>query len=126
MKVLMIIPAYNEEENIKNTVEKIRSSYTEKPISKLDELRVLNKKVEKPAKIFAYIFGIIGALVLGIGMCLAMPEVIEGYMPLGIAVGVVGIIMVGLNYYIYKAMLMSRRNKHKDEVLTLSDEILNA
>lgn len=110
----------------KNAVEKIRSPYTEKPVSKLDELRELNKKVERPAKIFAYIFGVIGALVLGIGMCLAMPEVIEGYMPLGIAVGVVGMIMVGFNYSIYKAILMSRRNKHKDEVLTLSDEILNA
>ena len=110
----------------KNAVEKIRSSYTEKPVTKLDELRELNKKVERPAKIFAYIFGVIGALVLGVGMCLAMPEVIEGYMPLGIAVGVVGMIMIGFNYCIYKAILTSRRNKHKDEVLTLSDEILNA
>jgi hypothetical protein len=47
----------------KNTVEKIRSSYTEKTVSKLDELRELNKKVERPAKIFAYIYGVIGALV---------------------------------------------------------------
>lgn len=108
----------------KNTVEKIRSSYTEKTVSKLDELRELNKKVERPAKIFAYIFGVIGALVLGIGMCLAMPEIIEGYMPLGIAVGVVGIIMVSFNYCIYKGILMSRRNKYKEEVLALSDEIL--
>ena len=110
----------------KNAVEKIRSSYTEKPVSKLDELRELNKRVERPAKIFAYIFGVIGALVLGIGMCLAMPELIEGYMPLGIAVGVVGMIMVGFNYCIYKAILMSRRNKNKDAVLALSDEILHA
>ncbi len=110
----------------RKTVEKIRNSYTEKPTTKIDELRELNKRVETPAEIFAYIFGVIGALVLGVGMCLAMPEVIEGYMPLGIAVGVVGMIMVGFNYCIYKAILMSRRNKHKDEVLTLSDEILNA
>jgi len=106
-------------------VEKIRNNYEEKKMSKLDELRMLNKSVELPAKIFAYIFGVIGALVLGIGMCLAMPEVIDGFMPLGIAIGVVGIVMVSINYFIYNAILKSRRIKYKEDIMTLSDEILN-
>ena len=107
------------------TVEKIRSSYEGKKATKIDELRSLNKRVERPAKIFAYIFGVIGALILGIGMCLAMPEIIEGFMVIGIIIGILGIAMVSLNYFICKAILKSRRSKYKDEVISLTDEILN-
>ena len=110
--------------NERQTVEKILKGYEEKKITKLDELKALDRKVKRPAKIFAYIFGTIGALVLGSGMCFAMPEVIEGYMPLGIAVGVVGIIMVSVNYLIYKSILGSRKRKASGKIMDLSNEIL--
>ena len=106
-------------------VEKIRSSYEEKEITKLDELRRLDKRVERPAEIFAYVFGTIGSLVLGGGMCLAMPEVTKGFMALGIGIGLVGIAMVSLNYFMYKAILKSRRSKYRDEIMSLSNQILN-
>ena len=106
------------------TVEKIRSNYEERKTSKLDELKALDRKTKRPAKVFAYIFGSIGSLVLGSGMCLAMPEVIEGYMPVGIAVGLVGIAMVSINYFIYKASLKARRKKASAEIFRLSNEIL--
>ena len=106
--------------------EKIRKNYTEKKATKLDELRRLDKRVERPAEIFASIFGTIGSLVLGVGMCLAMPDVIEGFMVLGIGVGIAGIAMVSLNYFIYKAILKLRRSKYREYIMSLSDEILNA
>ena len=81
--------------NERQTVENIRAKYEVREQSKLERLKALDRKVRRPAEIFAYIFGSIGALVLGSGMCLAMPEVIEGYMPLGIGVGLVGILMTG-------------------------------
>ena len=37
-------------------VQKIRTQYTEKEHSALDELKELDKKVKKPANIFAYAF----------------------------------------------------------------------
>ena len=67
-------------------VEKIQNDYTEKQTTKLDELVALDKRVKKPAQIFAYIFGTIGALILGTGMCLAM-EIIGESMIAGIAIG---------------------------------------
>lgn len=106
------------------TVEKIRSNYEERKTSKLDELKDLDRKIKRPAEVFAYIFGSIGSLVLGSGMCLAMPEVIEGYMPVGIAIGLVGIAMVSINYFIYKASLKARRKKASAEIFRLSNEIL--
>ena len=105
--------------------EKLRRAYADKNESetKLEKLRKLDAAVRRPAEIFAYVFGILGALVLGVGMCLAM-EVIASLMPLGIAVGVVGIAMVSANYFIYRAILKSRRQKYAQEILTLSDELL--
>ena len=38
-------------------VQKIRSQYTEKEDTVLDELKMLDRKVKRPANIFAYIFG---------------------------------------------------------------------
>ena len=108
----------------KQYVENIRLGYEEKKETKLDELRALDRQTQRPAEVFAYIFGTLGSLVLGSGMCLAMPEVIEGYMPLGIAVGIVGIVMVSVNYPIYKAILTSRKRKASSKIMKLSGEIL--
>ena len=81
----------NNYETVK--VEHIREQYAEKRVTKFDELKALDKRVKRPAEIFAYTFGVVGALVLGTGMCLAM-KVIGDMMALGIVIGVVGIGMV--------------------------------
>lgn len=104
-------------------IEKIRSAYAPREESKLDSLKALNKKVSRPAKIFAYIFGTIAALILGTGMCLAM-KVIGDMMIPGIVIGCVGILLVGINYRLYEAILASRKKKYAPEVLALSDELL--
>lgn len=107
-------------------VESIRSEYQPKSEqqTKLEVLQNLDKKVRRPAKIFAYTFGIIGALVLGVGMCLAM-KVVMDMMVTGIVVGVVGIIMVSINYFLYRAILKSRKAKYAEQIVQLSDELLN-
>ena len=105
------------------TVEKIRNQYTQAEATKLDELKALDRKVKRPASIFAYVFGTIGALVLGTGMCLAM-KIIGNAMALGIVIGLVGILMVSVNYFIYKKILSSRKKKYQEKVLSLTDELL--
>lgn len=109
------------------TIEEIKKRYTERETSKLDRLKALDQKVRRPAKIFAYVFGSIGSLILGTGMCLAMKTIFANRswaMPVGIAIGVVGIAMVSVNYALYKKILSSRKKKYANEVLTLSDELL--
>lgn len=107
-------------------VENIRSQYEPKSehLTKLEQLRKLDRKVRRPASLFAYVFGAAGALVLGTGMCLAM-KIIANMMVLGIVVGVIGIAMVSSNYFIYKAILAHRKKKYAQSVLQLSDELLN-
>lgn len=109
----------------KKYVEKVLNKYTDKQVTKLEELRDLDKKASRPAALFASIFGAVGSLVLGFGMCVAMEVILPGYMLLGIIVGLVGIYMVSTNYYIYKKMLASSRAKYANQIKELSDEILN-
>ena len=104
-------------------IEKIRAGYTEREITKLDELKNLNKRVSRPAKIFAYIFGTISSLILGTGMCLAM-KVIGDMMIPGIIIGCVGLLLVGVNYRLYEKILAARKKKFAPEVLALSDALL--
>lgn len=110
----------------KQYAEDIRRQYEPKTAeeTKLEQLLKLDAKVRRPAEIFAYVFGVVGALVLGIGMCLAM-KVIGDMMIFGIVVGVVGIAMVSANYFIYRTLLNSRKNRYANEIMTLSDSILN-
>lgn len=110
--------------NEKQIVEKILKGYEEKKVTRLDELRAIDRRAKRPAEVFAYIFGSVGALIMGSGMCLCMPEVIEGCMPLGIAVGLVGILMVSVNYFIFRAHLKARKRKASAEIFRLSNEIL--
>ena len=51
--------------------EQLANEYTPKDTSKVVALRKLDAKAKHPACIFAYTLGILSALVLGVGMCLA-------------------------------------------------------
>ena len=110
----------------KELVEKIKNNYMTKTQTKtkLEELKELDKKVKNPVNIFSYIFGTIGSLVLGTGMCLAM-KVIGNIMAPGIVIGVVGIAMVSSTYFIHTAILNKRKSKYADKILEKSNELLN-
>ena len=113
-------------ENDREIVEKIRNNYVSKPMepTKLEQLKALDKKVKVPAIVFAYIFGIIGTLILGVGMCLAM-EVIGNSMIAGVVIGVIGIVMVVANYPMYHKILNRRKTKYSSQIIAKSDELLN-
>lgn len=114
------------EEKDKRKVEKIRDSYTNKTtaISKYEELKTLDKHVKNPARIFAYIFGTIGTLILGVGMCLAM-KVIGDAMIAGVIIGLIGIALVVVNYPLYHKILDKRKAKYSKQIIAKSDELLN-
>jgi len=110
-------------------VQKIRTQYIEKENSKLDELKALDSKVKKPANVFAYIFGSMGAIVMGGGMSLVMTDIgsvlgLENTMVPGIVIGVIGMIMAIMNYPVYKNILGARRKKYADQIIALSDKVM--
>ena len=110
-------------------IQKIRTQYTEKEHTELDELKSLDRKVKRPAEVFAYVFGSISAIIMGSGMSLVMTDIaetvgIQNPMLYGIVVGVIGLFMAIINYPVYKGFLNSRRKKYADKIISLSDKIM--
>ena len=110
--------------------QKIRTQYMEKTPSELDALRDLDSKVKRPANVFAYTFGSISAIIMGAGMSLVMTDIgaaigITSALVPGIAIGVVGLGMALLTYPMYKGILNARKKKYSEDILELSDKIMN-
>ena len=111
-------------------VEKIRTQYTERQHTELDDLKALDAKVKKPANIFGYTYGCVSAIVMGTGMSLVMTDIgsvvgLASAMVPGIAIGVVGMGMALTTYPIYKRILNSRKKKYAPEIMALSEKIMN-
>ena len=110
-------------------VEKIRSQYTETAHTELDTLKALDAKVRKPTKVFGFIYGSIGAVVMGAGMSLVMTDIgamlgmTETLLP-GIAVGIVGLAIALTTYPIYKKILSARKKKYAPQIMELSERIM--
>lgn len=112
-------------------VQKIRTQYMEKDVAQkeLDLLRELDAEVKRPANVFGYVFGSIGAVIMGAGMSLVMTDIgaqlgIGNTMPVGIIIGVIGMLMAIVNYPIYKRILTSRKARYADRILSLSEKIM--
>ena len=106
--------------------EAIANEYAPKDTSKVVALKKLDRKAKNKANIFAYTFGIVMTLVLGTGMCLSMGILGDGsavIMGCGIALGILGIAGVGMNYPIYKKLLNTGKEKYAFEILQLAREI---
>jgi len=107
--------------------ESIANEYAEKDTSKVIALKKLDRKAKQPANIFAYTFGILMSLVLGLGMCLSMSVIGPGgteMFALGIVLGVIGIAGVSVNYFfIYKKILENGKNKYAYDIIQLAKEI---
>ena len=122
---------YSAKEQVE--IKKIREKYLQKENEqedKMTRLRRLDAKVKRPANVFDYVFGSIGAIVMGGGMSLVMTDIAESVgisgdpMIMGIAVGVIGLAMALVNYPIYKGILKSRKKKYAQSILELSEKII--
>ena len=113
-------------------VQKIRTQYMEKDSTEKDLslLRELDAEVKRPANVFGYTFGSIGAIIMGAGMSLVMTDIgasvgIADPMVPGIVVGVVGMAMALITYPVYKKMLAARRAKYADKIIELSNKVIS-
>lgn len=107
----------------------IAGEYAPKETSKVVALKKLDRKAKRTANIFACSFGLVMALVLGLGMCLSMQVIGGGSLAAtvaGIILGLLGLIGVGLNYPIYKKLLAAGKKKYAFEVIQLAREISEA
>ena len=106
--------------------ESIAKEYAPKSTSKVVALKKLDRQAKRPAEIFTYTFGVVSALVLGVGMCLSMHVIgpdNAAMMMIGIILGVIGIAGVSVNYPIYKKLLEKGKQKYAFEIMELAKEI---
>ena len=106
--------------------EQLANEYAPKDTSKVVALRKLDSRAKLPATVFTYTLGVIAALVFGTGMCLAMGVIgggTTGSLVLGIAVGLVGMLGMGINLPIYRKILARGKQKYAYEIMQLAREI---
>lgn len=106
--------------------ESIANEYAVKDTRKVVQLKKLDAKAKRPASIFTYTFGIIAALIFGTGMCLSMKVIGDGsslMTVIGVVVGIVGMILAGINYPIYKKILENGKKKYSSDIIRLAKEI---
>ena len=107
-------------------IKRIRDKYAPptKEETSMERLRRLDASATTGASVVSMSVGILGALLLGIGMCCTMIPGWQRYYIPGIVVGVVGILGVISAYPIYTRMVKWKRERLAPEILRLSDELM--
>ena len=109
-------------------IESIRKKYLPKEENKMELLRKLHHSATQKAQAWAIAVGVIGALILGTGMSLAMTDLGAAMgmlaMVIGIIVGILGLALVALAYPVYNHVLKKQRQRIAPEILRLTDELM--
>ena len=119
-----------EQEEIKKIRKKYITNDPQMQEDKMERLRILDASTTKKGTIASLVIGIIGALILGTGMSLAMTDIGSFLgndtlaLIIGILIGVLGIISVALAYPIYNLITAKERKRIAPEILRLSEELM--
>ena len=106
-------------------VESIRKKYIPHEESKLKRLKRLDRRVQMAGTIESLCFGIIGALVLGIGMCFFL-DVFAGAAWLSALFMIIGTVIMIPAYPIYRRIARKTKAELTPEILRLSEEIMKS
>ena len=109
-------------------IQAIRRKYMAPEENKMDQLRALDAGAAKKAAAVSLIAGIAGTLMMGTGMSLTISDFGKplgaAAMPLGIAVGLLGIGIMVCAHPLYRRVLKKEREKIAPRILRLTDELL--
>ncbi|MBQ4053290.1 MAG: hypothetical protein IJD33_03020 [Clostridia bacterium] len=114
--------APTEEE--RKEIDSIRRQYLpqEKTETKIETLRRLDRLVKSVPTVWSLALGVVGTLVLGLGLTMILEWSIWLW---GIILMAVGSIPMAIAYPVYKAVLKKYKNRYGEEILRLSEELLN-
>ena len=116
---------YNYSAARNKEVESIRRKYMPHEESKLEKLKRLDYRVQIAGMIESLCFGIIGALVFGIGMCFFL-DVFAGAAWLTAILMICGTLLMIPAYPIYRRIARKTRAELTPEILRLSEEIMKS
>ena len=106
-------------------VESIRNKYMPREESKLERLKKLDQRVQMAGTIESLCFGIVGALVFGIGMCFFL-DVFAGAAWLSAFFMIIGSLIMIPAYPIYRKIAQKTKAELTPEILRLSEEIMKS
>ena len=106
-------------------VESIRNKYMPREESKLERLKKLDLRVQMAGTIESLCFGIVGALVFGIGMCFFL-DVFTGAAWLSALFMIIGTVIMIPAYPIYRKIAQKTKAELTPEILRLSEEIIKS
>ena len=106
-------------------VESIRRKYMPHEESKLETLKRLDYRVQTAGMIESLCFGIIGALVFGVGMCFFL-DVFAGAAWLTAILMICGTLLMIPAYPIYRRVARKTKAELTPEILRLSEEIMKS
>ncbi len=114
--------APTEEE--RREIEAIQSRYSPKTKSqtKIERLRQLDNKVKNAPTIVGICLGVIGLLVFGVGLTMALEWNLLAW---GIVVGLLGCVPMGFAYFAHNKVHEKMKKKYSGEILKLSEELLH-
>ena len=106
-------------------IDSIRSQYLpkEQVMTKIERLRYLDNKVKNTPLVWSLSFGIVGALIFGLGLTFYLEWTSFWYM--GIPFSIIGLILAIIAYPLYKKMLEKYKSKYGKEIIELSNELLD-
>ena len=116
---------YNYSAARNKEVESIRRKYMPHEESKLERLKKLDLRVQMAGTIESLCFGIMGALVFGIGMCFFL-DVFAGAAWLTALLMVLGAVIMIPAYPIYRRIARKTKTELTPEILRLSEEIIKS
>ena len=106
-------------------VERIRKKYQPRDDNKLEQIKRLDSAVTQKSTMYSIIIGVVGALLLGIGMCCTLVwGALTFVFALGIVIGIIGIGVLALAYPVYIYIEKKERERIAPEILRLTDELL--
>ena len=106
-------------------IRKIRDKYAPPAgeETSMEKLLRLDRSATRGATVVSLIWGILSALVMGVGMSCTMVWGDKLFIP-GIIVGLLGIAGLIAAYPVYTHMVKRKRQKLAPEILRLSDELM--
>ena len=117
--------SYNYSAARNKEVESIRNKYMPREESKLERLKKLDLRVQMAGTIESLCFGIVGALIFGIGMCFFL-DVFTGAAWLSAILMICGTLLMIPAYPIYRRIARKTKAELTPEILRLSEEIMSS
>jgi len=104
-------------------IKQIRSKYMPKEEDKMERLRKLDRGVTMKGTMYSIIVGVVGTLILGAGMSLALVWG-DTLFVLGIIVGIIGLAVLAVAYPLFQKITKQEREKIAPEIIKLTEELM--